>query len=157
VEKPASHRPAFTGSPPSGEALQVDVAAVLGDGMAASLAESLAGPAAVVNDQRQVVFANRRFLSFARAGVLQDIVGRRLGALLGIASVPGNSTLASRHPPGSTPAVTDALAGRVSTSLASLTLGGDETSVSWQISALPLRLRGRTFALVQFSPGGESA
>lgn len=136
--------------------VEADYRAILGNGAAIHLAEAIGQPAALVNEGRQVVFANRHFLEFVHATDVNAVLGMRLGELLGCkhatGSLGGCGTHQSCRECTAITAILHALDGTAETMDVELTVErtGTEEKLPFAISAVPVRLQQRTLALLQF-------
>jgi hypothetical protein len=113
---------------------------------------------AVVNENRQLVHANDTFLRFVGVAGLNDILGMRLGELLGCVHAIEDLSGCGTHPTcrtcGTVNSALRALAGRSCVAEVNLVVerAGREQALDFDLEATPLHLRGRLFALVRLDP-----
>jgi hypothetical protein len=156
----------FTLSPGSGfakadrspfEEIQKDSDRIAKTEMVPPILESLAGPAAILNENRQVVYANRAMIEVARAANLQGILGFRLGELLGCDmvndSLGGCGTNRECRKCGAINAVLASIDGRAVTNQATIEIerAGLERLMHFTVAATPLTREDRHYALIVLS------
>jgi PAS domain-containing protein len=154
LKPPTRHAPAERSSI---DRIREDHALVLGAEVAGPLLDAIPDPLAVVTETRQFVLANRAFLEFAGASRLDDILGLRMGEVLGCPHAQEDLSGCGTHPTcktcGAVNAVMHALGGRSAVADVELTVEsqGRECSLCFVINATPLTVRGRQFVLIGIS------
>jgi len=141
---------------PYGE-VEADTVRISETELVAPILESLDGPAAILNENRQVVFANRAMVEVAGASELRGILGFRLGEILGCEmvgdSLGGCGTNRECRKCGAINAILASLDGREVTNLASIEVdrAGTERIMQFKIAASPLKREGHTYVLIVLS------
>lgn len=139
------------------ERIREDHARLVGTEVAGPLLDAIGDPLAVVTETRQFVLANRAFLEFAGVARLDDLLGLRMGEVLGCPhareDISGCGTHTTCKTCGAVNAVLHAVGGRSAVSDVELQLenDGEETTLGFVINATPLEVRGRRFVLVGIS------
>lgn len=156
----------FSLTPPSGFAgadrspfaeVETDYVRIRDTELVPPILESLNSPAAILNETRQVVFANQAMVEVAGAADLQGILGFRLGEVLGCDmvndSLGGCGTNRECRKCGAINAVLASLDGREVTNLASIEVNrsGLERIMQFKIAARPLERKGHTYVLIVLS------
>ncbi len=156
----------FSLTPPSGFAhanrssygeVEADTARITETELVAPILESLDGPAAILNENRQVVFANRAMVEVAGVSELRGILGFRLGEILGCDmvndSLGGCGTNRECRKCGAINAILASLDGREVTNLASIEVdrAGMERTMQFKIAASPLKREGHVYVLIVLS------
>lgn len=156
----------FSLTPPSGFAhadrspfaeVETDYVRIKETELVPPILESLTSPAAILNENRQVVFANHAMVEVAGATDLQGILGFRLGEILGCDmvndSLGGCGTNRECRKCGAINAVLASLDGREVTNLASIEVdrAGLERIMQFKIAASPLKREGHTYVLIVLS------
>lgn len=159
LKPPTRHAPAERASI---ERIREEHAIVLGAEVAGPLLDAIDEPLAVLNDLRQFVLVNRSFLEFAGVREAEQLLGLRLGEVLGCAHAIEDLSGCGTHPScktcGAVNAVMHALGGRAAVSEVDLEIErqGATTELSFEISATPLSIRGRSFVLIGITHLGEA-
>jgi hypothetical protein len=156
----------FSLTPPSGFAhadrspfddVEADFVRIRDTELVGPILESLTGPAAILNQHRQVVFANHAMVEVAGAVDLKGILGFRLGEVLGCDmvndSLGGCGTSRECRKCGAINAVLASLDGREVTNLASIEVerSGKERVMQFRIAARPLEREGHPYVLIVLS------
>lgn len=156
----------FSLTPPSGfahadrspfDAVEADFVRIKETELVPPLLESLTGPAAILNEHRQVVYANHAMVEVAGVAELQGILGFRLGEVLGCDmvndSLGGCGTNRECRKCGAINAVLASLDGREVTNLASIEVerSGLERVMQFKIAARPLKREGHPYVLIVLS------
>ena len=156
----------FSLTPPSGFAhadrspfaeVEADFVRIKETELVPPILESLTSPAAILNENRQVVFANHAMVEVAGAADLQGILGHRLGEVLGCDmvkdSLGGCGTNRECRKCGAINAVLASLDGREVTNLAAIEVerAGLERIMQFKIAASPLKREGHTYVLIVLS------
>ena len=155
LKPPTHHAPAERASI---ERVREEHALVLGAEVAGPLLDAIPEPLAVVNLQRQFVLANKGFIEFAGVNGLEDLLGLRIGEVLGcphaLEDISGCGTHPSCKTCGAVNVVMHALDGRAAVADVELTVEGrdGECELCFEINATPLAVRGRPFVLLAISP-----
>lgn len=134
---------------------------VLMSAMARSLHEDAHGCMAVINEDRQVVHANAAFVAFAQCKSDDDLLGLRLGELLGCVHATEDVSGCGTHPTcrtcGTVNSAMTALEGRACTTEVNLVVErqGKEVDLAFDLTATPVAIRGRCFVLIEVEPVSE--
>jgi hypothetical protein len=158
LKPPTRHAPAERASV---ERIREEHAIVLGAEVTGPLLDAIDEPLAVLNDLRQFVLANHAFLEFAGVAQSEDLLGLRIGEVLGCAHALEDTSGCGTHPTcktcGAVNAVMHALGGRPALSEVELEVEckGTTCQLDFEIGATPLFIRGRQFVLIAISHLGE--
>lgn len=125
---------------------------------ARGILEALDVPAAVINESRQIIYANEALLKLAGAKSLEDGLGLRLGELLGCTHAVEDLSGCGTHPScrtcGTVNGALTALDGEACATMVDIALAEDdgESRLEFQLTATPMEVQGRRFALLRLDP-----
>lgn len=134
--------------------VEQDFARITGTELVPPILEKVAGPAAILNGSRQFVYANRAMTEVAGKMELSEILGLRLGEVLGCDmvtdSLGGCGTNRECRKCGAINAVLASMDGRAVTNQATIEVerAGMERMMQFTISTTPLNHEGRSYVLL---------
>ena len=137
--------------------VEEDSARIAGTELVPPILESMTGPVAILNGNRQVVYANRAMTEVAGKKELTEILGFRLGEVLGCDmvndSLGGCGTNRECRKCGAINAVLASIDGRAVTNQVTIQVerSGLDRLMHFTVSAAPLSFQGRPYVLLVLS------